>query len=274
MSIAGGLDRALERGLLAGCRTIQIFLKNSNRWQGKTLVAGDSTRFAAAQRRSGIAPVLAHCSYLINLASPEADLYERSVAALMEEMARANFLGVPFLVLHPGAHKGSGEAAGIRRIAAALNRALGETPPPVMVLLENTAGQGSCLGHRFEHQARIFEGIREKCRVGFCLDTCHLFAAGYDIRNREGYRRTMRDFHRLIGLEHVRAFHLNDSKTGLAQRVDRHAHIGKGLLGIEPFRCLMNDRRFASVPKILETPKGPDLKEDIMNLEVLRGLRK
>jgi deoxyribonuclease-4 len=272
MSIAGGFHCALEQGVKAGCRTIQIFLKNSSQWRGKRLTMEDRDRYARRQEESGISPVMAHCSYLINLASPEPALYERSTAAFMEEMERANFLGVPYLILHPGAHRGAGEAIGIARVVAALNRALETVSPPVMILVENTAGQGSCIGHSFEHLAQIQDGVRAPERVGFCLDTCHLFAAGYDIRTESGYRRSMRVFGRLIGLDRIQAFHVNDSKTELGGRVDRHAHIGKGFIGLEAFSSLINDRRFAAVPKILETPKGPDLKEDIMNLAVLRSL--
>lgn len=272
MSIAGGIHRALGSGERAGCRTVQIFLKNSNQWHGKPLTLSDRELYVAKQQESGIAPVLAHSSYLINLASPDDDLNARSTAAFAEELQRANFLGVPFLVIHPGAHKGSGEAAGVARVAAALDHALDLVPPPVMVLLENTAGQGSCLGRRFEQLAQIYEAVRRPERIGFCLDTCHLFAAGYDIRHEAEYRRTIREFDRLIGREHIRAFHVNDCKSEFGRRVDRHAHIGQGRIGLEAFRCLVNDRRFAAVPKILETPKGPDLKEDMMNLALLRSL--
>jgi deoxyribonuclease-4 len=272
MSIAGGFHRAVEQGMKAGCCTIQIFLKSSNQWRGKRLTLEDRDLYARRQEESGISPVLAHCNYLINLASPEPELYERSTAAFMEEMQRANFLDVPFLILHPGAHRGAGESFGIARVVAALNRALDTVPPPVVILVENTAGQGSCVGHRFEHLAQIQDRIRAPERVGFCLDTCHLFAAGYDIRSESGYRRTMREFGKLVGLDRIRAFHVNDSKAELGRRVDRHAHIGKGFIGLQAFRSLINDRRFAAIPKILETPKGPDLKEDIMNLAVLRRL--
>jgi deoxyribonuclease-4 len=272
MSIAGGIHNAFAHGERAGCRTLQIFLKNSNQWRARELTEEDRELYRQAERRSRIAPVVAHASYLINLASPVEDLRARSLAALAEELHRANFLGVPWVVLHPGAHMGAGYEAGIERVAAALNLALELVDGPAGVLLENTAGQGSCLGHRFEHLAAIGERIREADRIGVCFDTCHAFAAGYDIRTRAGFLATMREFDRLVGVGRIRAFHVNDCKRELGCRVDRHAHIGKGQIGLEAFRSLVNDRRFARVPKILETPKGKDLAEDRMNLATLRRL--
>jgi deoxyribonuclease-4 len=274
MSIAGGIHNAFSHGERAGCRTLQIFLKNASQWKGRGLTEEDRSLYVEAQERSAIGPVMAHNSYLINLASPDPLLYERSLEAFMEEMGRANFLGVPRVVVHPGAHMGAGEHEGIVRIAAAINRALAQVAPPVEILLENTAGQGSCLGYRFEHLAAILDRVTHQERVGICLDTCHLFAAGYDISSEAGYRKTISDFNRLIGVQRIRAFHVNDCKRELGSRIDRHAHIGKGFIGLEAFRCLVNDRRFARVPKILETPKGKDLKEDLMNLAVLRSLYK
>jgi len=272
MSIAGGIHNAFAHGERAGCRTLQIFLKNSNQWRARELTEEDRELYRQAELRSRIAPVVAHASYLINLASPVESLHARSLAALSEELRRANFLGVPWVVLHPGAHMGAGYEAGIERVAAALNRALELVAGPAGVLLENTAGQGSCLGHRFEHLAAIGERVREAGRIGVCFDTCHAFAAGYDIRTRAGFLATMREFDRLVGVGRIRAFHVNDCKRELGCRVDRHAHIGKGQIGLEAFRSLVNDRRFARVPKILETPKGKDLAEDRMNLATLRRL--
>ncbi|MDM7994202.1 MAG: deoxyribonuclease IV [Acidobacteriota bacterium] len=272
MSIAGGLHKAFDRGLQVHCNTIQIFLKNSNQWKAKALTEEDRRLFREAQRRSGISPVLAHDSYLINLASPDPTLYKKSLDAFVGEMERANLLGVPYLVLHPGAHTGDGAGAGIQRVAKALNLALKQAPPPITLLLENTAGQGSSLGSRFEELAAILDRITEEDRVGFCLDTCHAFAAGYDMRTEDGYDRTMREFDRLIGIEKIRAFHVNDSKKDLGSRVDRHCHIGKGFLGLAAFRLLVNDARFAAIPKILETPKGEGDREDRRNLATLRRL--
>jgi deoxyribonuclease-4 len=274
MSIAGGMHRAFERGSLVKCRTIQVFLKNSNRWEAGPLTEQDRCLFRKAQAATGISPVLAHDSYLINLASPDARLYKKSLDAFMEEMSRAAFLGIPYLVLHPGSHRGSGEEEGIMRVAGALRRAMDTVGLHPTILLENTSGQGHCLGHRFEHLAAIRELIGDAERTGVCLDTCHLFAAGYDIRTAKSYQKTLREFDRLVGIEAIKAIHVNDSKRELGSRVDRHCHIGHGRIGLEAFRCLVNDRRFLKIPKILETPKGPDLEEDRMNLETLHSLQK
>jgi deoxyribonuclease-4 len=272
VSIAGGLHKAFERGAVLQCRAIQIFLKNSNQWKSRTLTEQDQILFREARQNTVIKTVLAHDSYLINLASPDPELYRKSLDAFIEEMKRANFLGVPYLVLHPGAHVGAGISAGLSRVARALRRALDTVEPPVQILIENTAGQGSCLGHRFEHLSDLLERIHSD-RAGVCLDTCHLFAAGYDIRTGESYENTMREFDRLIGLRRIVAFHVNDSKRELGSRVDRHTHLGQGCIGLDAFRCLINDKRFASIPKILETPKGPGNDEDLMNLATLRSLR-
>lgn len=272
MSIAGGIHNAFARAQQAGCRTLQVFLKSSNQWKGKTLTESDRSFYAEAEKRTGIGPVVAHNSYLINLASPDPGLYEKSISAFMEEMERANFLGVPCVILHPGAHMGAGEIQGVVRVAGALNRALSQVAPPVRILLENTAGQGSSLGHRFEQLAAILERVRDEGRIGVCLDTCHTFAAGYDIRTEEGYAKTMGEFDRLIGIRRISVVHVNDCKKELGSRVDRHTHIGQGKIGLAAFRCLVNDRRFARVPKILETPKGEALEEDRMNLATLRRL--
>ncbi len=272
MSIAGGIHKALARAEQAGCTTLQVFLKNSNQWKGKILTEEDRRLYLQAGRRSGISPVVAHSSYLINLASPDPDLNRKSLDAFVEEMERANYLEISGVVLHPGAHMGAGEKKGIERVARALNRALDRVGPPVRILLENTAGQGTSLGHRFEQLAEILERLSNGERVGVCLDTCHTFAAGYDISTEDGYRRTMSEFDRLVGVGRIAVFHVNDCKKDLGSRVDRHTHIGKGHIGLEAFRCLVNDRRFARVPKILETPKGEDLKEDKMNLATLRSL--
>ncbi len=272
MSIAGGIHNAFAHGERAGCRTLQVFLKNSNQWKGKALTEEDRRLYLQAGIRSGIGPVVAHCSYLINLASPDPDLNRKSLEALIEEMERANFLGIPCVILHPGAHMGAGEMKGIERVVRALNRALNRVAPPVRILLENTAGQGSSLGHRFEQLASMLDRLRGAERVGICLDTCHTFAAGYDIRTEDGYRKTMNEFDRLIGVGRISVFHVNDCRKELGSRVDRHTHIGKGHIGLEAFRCLVNERRFSRVPKILETPKGEDLKEDKMNLATLRSL--
>jgi deoxyribonuclease IV len=272
MSIAGGMHKAFERGSEVRCKTIQIFLKSSNQWKAKPLTEEDRALFREAQSKSRISPVIAHDSYLINLASPDPSLRRKSLDAFIEEMKRANFLGVPYLNLHPGAHMGAGIGEGIARVAAALQEALNEVGPPVILLLENTAGQGSSLGSRFEELAAIMERINIPARLGVCLDTCHVFAAGYEIRTEEGYGDTMREFDRLIGLEKLLAFHVNDSRKDLGSRVDRHFHIGKGCIGLSAFRFLVNDSRFEKIPKILETPKGATNREDKRNLATLRSL--
>jgi deoxyribonuclease-4 len=272
MSIAGGMHLAFERGMKAGCRTIQVFLKNASQWRARPLGAEDRRLWLDWQEKSGIRPVLAHSSYLINLGSPDSALRAKSMNALVEELERANFLGVPALILHPGAHMGAGEDAGIAAIAESLDKVLERVPPPITILLENTAGMGSSIGHSFQQLAAILNRMRQSGRIGFCLDTCHLFAAGYDIRTDEGYASTLGDFKRLIGIRKIRAFHVNDCLKPLGCRVDRHTHIGQGFLGLHAFRCLLMDARFAGIPKILETPKGKDFAEDLMNLATLRSL--
>ncbi len=273
MSIAGGVEKAILRGEELGCTAIQVFTKNANQWRAKAISAETASAFAQAWRSSGIKTVIAHDSYLINLAAPEEDKWLRARNAFIDEMQRCALLGIPALVMHPGAHLGSGEKAGIERIAAAFKGIFAEAPEGVTVLIENTAGQGSYLGGRFEHLAEIMDRL-PKGRLGICFDTCHAFAAGYDISSTEGYAGVMEEFRRLVGLEHLHAFHLNDSKKPLGSAVDRHEHIGKGAIGLQGFAQLMGDPRFAAVPKILETPKGKDNEFDRMNLALLRGLAK
>lgn len=273
MSIAGGLHRAFGHGERAGCDTVQVFTKNQQQWRAKPLAEQDIARFQAEQRRTGLAPLVAHDSYLINLASPSDELWEKSIGAFRDELERCAALGIPYLVTHPGAHTGSGEEAGLRREAEALNRIFAEgAGPGVTVLLETTAGQGSALGYRFEHLARLIELSEQPERLAVCVDTCHILAAGYDIRTPEAYAATFEEFDRVVGVARIRVFHVNDSQKDLGSRVDRHAHIGAGCVGVEGFRALVNDPRFAEVPMILETPKGDDLAEDIANLARLRAL--
>lgn len=271
MSIAGGLEKAFSRGEALGCTTMQIFTKNANQWRGKALDDETIARFRQAWEKSPIGPVFAHDSYLINLAAPQPELWRQSLAAFADELHRCARLGIPFLVMHPGAHTGSGAAAGIARVAEALRSLFAEAPPGVTVLLENTAGQGSSLGASFEELAAILEQVPNG-RLGLCLDTCHAFAAGYDLSTAEGVAAVLEEFDRRIGLDRLRAFHLNDSKKGLGGRVDRHQHIGQGAIGPAGFAALMNDRRFRDVPKILETPKGDDDAFDRMNLAALRQM--
>ncbi|MGQ9517908.1 MAG: deoxyribonuclease IV [Anaerolineae bacterium] len=272
MSIAGGVDKAIERGAGIGCETIQIFTKNTNQWRARPLDAGEVQRFHALQPQYHIFPVVGHAAYLINLASPDDALWERSLEAFIEELQRAEQLGLPGLVVHPGAHMGAGEEAGLRRIAEAVSRALQQVPGRVEIWLETTAGQGTVLGGSFAHLQRILEHVTRPARIGFCLDTAHVAAAGYEIRHRAGYEAMWAEWDTLLGVDRVRIFHLNDLARPVGARIDRHAHIGQGVLGLEPFRMLLNDPRFTDRPMVLETPKGKDLKEDVENLRVLRSL--
>jgi deoxyribonuclease-4 len=274
MSIAGGVDKAILRGEEVGCDAMQIFTKNNNQWRAAPLAERVIEAYKIHRRRAGIDPIVAHDSYLINIASPETDLYRKSLEALLIEVARAAVLEIPYLVIHPGAHLGSGEGEGIKRIVDALEAIL-ESPQasPVMLCLETTAGQGSSLGYRFEHLAAIRAGVTRRERVGICVDTCHIFAAGYEIRSQKAYEETMRQLDGVIGLNHVKCIHLNDSRRELGSRVDRHAHIGRGQIGLEGFRFLVNDPRLRHIPMILETPKGEDpVAADRRNLAVLRRL--
>jgi deoxyribonuclease-4 len=275
MSIAGGAAKALWRGKAIGCDVIQIFTKNALQWRARPLTQDDRAAFFQARQEQGVRPIAAHGSYLINLASADDGLYERSREALREEMQRAEALGLPYLVLHPGSPRGADEQEGIERIARAINLLHDQgTVQKVMILLETTAGQGTTLGSRFEHFARIISRIEEE-RVGVCLDSCHVFAAGYDISTREGYEATMGEFERIIGLDNLKVVHLNDSKAALGTARDRHEHIGKGLLGLDAFRFLLQDPRLAALPFILETPKGRTASGedwDGVNLRALREL--
>lgn len=272
-SIAGGTPFAVERGLEVGCRVLQIFVKNSNRWVGRPLERPEARAFRSAARGAGLSRVIAHTSYLINLASPVAELRRRSIEALAEEIERCQKLGIPDLVYHPGAHCGEGETAGVARIAASLDEVFERTAGArVRILLETAAGQGSCVGHRFEHLRDIFGAVRVTRRVAACFDTCHVHAAGYDIVTREGYSETIAAFDRTVGLSRLAAIHVNDSKKPRGSRVDRHEHIGRGTIGRPGFRNLMTDARLAGIPKFLETPKDDTLEQDRKNLAVLRRL--
>ncbi|HNP86196.1 MAG TPA: deoxyribonuclease IV [Kouleothrix sp.] len=273
MSISGGLHKAFALGEQAGCDTIQIFSKNQQQWRGKPLGDAEIAQFKAEQQRTGFGPLVVHDSYLINLASPKDDLWEKSIAAFGDELERCAALGIPYLVTHPGAHTGAGEAAGLAREITALNRLLDAgVGGDVVILLETTAGQGTCLGYRFEHLAELIAGATHPERLAVCVDTCHMLAAGYDIRTPEAYTATFAEFDRVIGLGKIKAFHLNDSQKDLGSRVDRHTHIGAGCIGLEGFRAIVNDPRFQGLPMLLETPKGDDLAEDIANLARLRSL--
>lgn len=277
MSIAGGYHLAAETAGRFACGTVQLFTKNNNQWAGKPITEEDVRLFRDSLKIHNLAKPTAHDSYLINVASPDAVLRGKSIDAFIVEMERAEALGLDYLVMHPGTPTDGDEAAGLKRIADALNVVLKKCKGyRVAPLLETTAGQGKSLGHRFEHLARIREMLTTPERVGVCLDTCHVFAAGYALGPKAVYEATFQEFDDVIGLEHLKAFHLNDSKKPLGSRVDRHEHIGKGCIGEEPFRLLVNDPRFADCPMILETPKeGPNDEEmDPINLGVLRGFLK
>lgn len=272
VSISGGFDKAIERGTALGCTAIQIFTKNASQWRGKAITAAEAAAFQQARAASAIESIVAHDSYLINLAAPPGENRDKSIAAFVDEMQRCALLGVPYLVMHPGAHLGDGVEVGIERVSAAFTDIFQEVPQSVTVLLENTAGQGSYLGSCFEELAEIIERTPTG-RFGICFDTCHAFAAGYDISCPGGYEAVMSDFERILGREQLHLFHLNDSRKGLASHVDRHEGIGSGALGLEAFRAVMTDPRFAAIPKILETPKGEDdFSCDVANLAILRRL--
>ena len=272
-SIAGGVEKALARGKEVGSDTIQIFVKSPNRWASKPLADDNVSAFKEAVIATGIWSVFAHSLYLINLATSDEALWEKSLDALTDDLERCERLGLPGLVLHPGSHKGAGEAVGIARIAAGLDEVHTRLPGyGVQVWLENTAGQGDHLGYRFEQLQSMIDGVRLAERLGVCFDTAHAFAAGYELRTTEGANATWAEFGRVLGLERLKAIHLNDSKRDLGSRVDRHEHIGQGLLGLETFRILLNDDRFLHVPMTLETEKSKDLSEDKENLAVLRSL--
>ncbi len=276
MSISGGVELAPLRGRDVGCACIQIFTKSNMQWAARPLEEKEIAAFKLNCAETGIAPVVAHNSYLINLGAAEAaPLAKKSFDSFLLELERCRALGLPAIVAHPGSHTGAGEAAGLRRIRSAVDELLERTSgSPVHILLETTAGQGSNLGYRFEQLAEMMEGVKQKSRAGVCLDTCHVFAAGYDIRTEDGYHRTLEEFDKILGLKKLQAFHLNDSKGDLGSKLDRHEHIGRGRLGKEAFRLLLRDKRFAAIPKVLETPKGKHGKTewDVINLRLLRQL--
>ncbi len=272
-SIAGGLHTAFERGQSVGCDALQIWVKNSRQWTATPLTGEEIRLFQEAQAATGIQPVVAHAAYIINPAAPDEALRRKSLAALILELERCEALGIPYLVLHPGSHTGAGEAEGLRLVAQALGEAHAATPGyRVQILLEATAGQGTNLGYRFEQLAYLLEQTPQGDRLGICLDTCHLFGAGYELRTPEGYAETIAAFEQTIGLARLKAWHLNDSKNGLGSRKDRHEHIGQGALGLEAFRLLLHDPRLEGLPGLLETDKSDDLHEDRENLATLRAL--
>src|SRR5215471_5773739 len=273
MSIAGGIGNALLSGKKVACDAIQIFTRSSRQWAAKPYTREEIDKFCANREQTGIATVIAHDSYLLNLGSPDSALKKRSIEAFTDELERCEVLGVQNLVAHPGAHVGAGELTGIKTIAKSLDVVHKACPGyRTKVTLEITAGQGSNVGYRFEQVGQIIDATKESDRLRVCFDTAHAFAAGYDIRTQEGYDRTFSEFDETIGIERIAAFHLNDSKKELNSRVDRHDHIGEGCIGVEAFRFLVNDQRFWGLPMCLETPKGAELKEDQENMSLLRSL--
>ena len=273
VSIAGGLERALERGAEAGCDVIQIFSRSNQQWAARPIDPAALAAWRAARAGSAVEPAMVHACYLLNLASPRRWLREKSIRALAEELERCALLGIPHLVIHPGAHCGEGEATGVARIAAAIERAYAAQPDnPTRLLLENTAGQGSSIGYRFEHLRDIIGAARTSAdRIGICIDTAHTLAAGFDIATEDGWQRTFEHLEAAVGCHRVACFHVNDSKTPAGSRVDRHEHLGRGHLGLRALLCLVNDARFAGLPMVIETPK-PSLDADRVNLAILRAL--
>ena len=281
MSVAGGLPRAVQRAVAHACDAFQIFTKNANQWRGRPLARAEAREFRARVRAAGLTPVVSHASYLINLATADRTLAQQSLEAMGDELDRAEALGLLGVVLHPGCYTAGSEAEGLALISERLLALLGaRRRGRTMVILEQTAGQGTALGATFEQIASIIARMDGHRRVGVCLDTCHLLAAGYDITSPEGYASTFTQFERLVGFQRLKVFHLNDSKRPLGSRVDRHEHIGQGCLGLEPFRRIVNDPRFHGLPMLLETPKtegrSPSVTDvdplDARNLKTLRGL--
>ena len=270
LSTKGGVHTVFERASAIDASALALFAKNSNQWKGKELTDDDCATF---NKLRTVGPVLTHASYLINLATINEEFHRKSIAAMIDELDRAERLGIYAVVLHPGAHMGAGADAAIDQIARSLDVIHAAIPNHrVVTLLETAAGQGSCVGCTFEELGQMLARVDDKKRVGICVDTCHIFAAGYDIRTRDGYERMVDEMDRYVGLDNVAAFHLNDSKKPLGSRVDRHQHIGEGEIGLEAFRMLLNDRRFARLPKLLETPKPIETESDRKNMAVLRGL--
>ena len=283
MSVAGGVSKAVDRALVHGCEAFQIFSKNANQWKGKPLDPAEVRTFRRRVEESGLKPVVSHASYLINLATTFPVIRDQSLAAFVDELDRAEALGLLGVVIHPGTCTAGTDDAGLQLIAETIRLAFKARPRrKTMVLLEHTAGQGRTLGHRFEHLAAIIRHLNGSKRIGVCLDTCHLVAAGYDIVSDQGFRETFETFDRLVGIDRIKVFHANDSKKPCGSRVDRHEHIGQGWLGLEPFRRLLHDQRFAGLPMLIETEKTKGWERagtitpdpmDLMNLETLRHLR-
>jgi deoxyribonuclease-4 len=273
MSIRGGVNMAIQRARSIHCTAMQMFVKNNMQWFARPLTREEIRAFINHVQRGELSSIFGHANYLINLAATNPQFHANSIRALSEELARADQLELPFLVLHPGAHLGAGEVAGLGQIIAGLDEVFAATKASrVRIALENTAGQGTCLGYQMEHMSLIYSSVKHPERLAVCLDTAHLFAAGYDIRAPKGWDKALGQIETDIGLDQIVAFHLNDSKTALGSRVDRHEHIGYGQIGLEGFRFLVNDSRFQNLPGCLETPKSQHLREDVRNLRTLRSL--
>jgi len=270
LSTKGGLHTVFERAAAIDASAVALFSKNGNQWKGKELTDADCAQFASLRT---VRPMLTHASYLINLSTTNPEFHRKSIAAMADELDRAERLGIHAVVLHPGAHMGAGPDAAIDQIARSLDQVHALIPNHrVVTLLETSAGQGTCVGCTFEELGRMLRLVDDRKRVGICFDTCHVFAAGYELRTRDAYERTIDEMLRHVSLDDVGAFHLNDSKKPLGARVDRHEHIGQGELGLEPFRFLLNDPRFQRIPKVIETPKPEETESDRRNLATLRGL--
>lgn len=274
-STSGGVSKAIERAEKLGFTAIQIFTKNNNRWFSKPLEESEINKFKILNDNSNIKIIVSHDSYLINLCASNTEILKKSQNAFVDELKRCELLGIPYLNFHPGSHTGRGEDDGLKVIADSINLAHSQTKGfNVSSMLEITAGQGTVLGYKFEHINRIIEKVEEKHRMTVCIDTAHMFAAGYDFRDESSYYKTMKEFDDIIGIDKLKCFHLNDSKKELGSKVDRHEHIGKGFIGVDGFRNIMNDERLIDIPKILETPKGKEQLEDLENLNILKDLIK
>ncbi|MCE9527994.1 MAG: deoxyribonuclease IV [Planctomycetales bacterium] len=276
LSIAGGYYKAVDSAHAVGCDCVQLFTKNNNQWRAKEITSAEVEQFRSSLAEKKITHPLSHASYLINLASPDEELWRKSVDAMVVELERAEQLGIPYVVVHPGSHTTGTEAEGIALIVKGLDEIAARTAKIAAIpLLENVAGQGSNLGWKFEQLGAMLGGVKDKSRLGVCFDTCHAFAAGYPLGTAEEYKASWQQFEQAVGTGLIKAFHLNDSKRELGSRVDRHEHIGEGEMGLEPFRLLLADKRFRQVPMYLETAKEKNAageEWDAVNLRVLRGL--
>ena len=271
VSAGGGVENVIGRGEYLSLEAVQIFSKNHRQWKSPPLKESSVNAFKKQYAESSVKEVVVHDSYLINLAHPDKDALEKSRKAMIDEVERAEILGLRYVVFHPGSHLKTGEKQGLRTIAQSLDYVLDNThAEDVVLLLETTAGQGTNLGYRFEQLAEIIDKVKCREKLAVCFDTAHVFESGYDFRSPEGYKNVFDEFDRIIGIERLKVFHFNDSKTDIGTKVDRHENIGKGFIGIQPFEFLVNDRRFSEVPMILETPGGDE--KFMENSKLLRSL--